>query len=76
MVVTVGAAVTGTPFVAESVAPGDHVKLNAPEAVSVVLPPMQKPGGLALPLITGEGKTVITEDAVFLHPLAAVPSTV
>ena len=50
--------------------------MDAPEALSVVLPPVQIEVLVAVAVTVGLGFTVISRVAVLVHPFAAVPVTV
>jgi hypothetical protein len=74
VVVEVGFAVTVPPVVAERPVAGLQVKAFAPEAVRLVLPPMQM---ALLPAIVTDGvpftATITLEESI--HPAALVPVT-
>jgi hypothetical protein len=55
---------------------GLQLYVLAPDAVSVVLPPWQAVGGLAVTVTLGKGKTVSVSVEVFVQPFASVVVTV
>lgn len=70
--VTVGFAVTVDPEVVFNPVDGDHVYVDAPLAVNVVLVPLHIAEGVGAETV-GSGNTVTTAVLVFVHPLAFVP---
>jgi hypothetical protein len=74
LVVTDGLAITLEPVVVFRPAPGDHVKVFAPLAVSVVEPPLHITPLFTVTVGNGFTDTVVTED-VCEHPFPFVTVT-
>lgn len=76
VVVVVGPAVTVAPVVPDNPVDGLHEYVEAPDAVSDTLLPLQIVGADGVTLTVGKGFTVTVTFFVLTHPFASVPVTV
>ena len=74
--VVVGPALTGEPDVDDKPVAGLHVYVDAPDAVNVVLLPLQIVAEVGETVTVGAAFTVTVLVAVFEHPFASVPVAV
>ena len=65
----------GSTVMLDSLLPIFHEKLSAPEAVMVVLAPLQMASSVVVSVMLGEVSTLISIEAVTLHPAPFVPVT-